>query len=417
MALLTSDMILDQFLNRLEAQTAIMKMADGRYDKAWGEGPAKGRQVALRLPIYVTGRRGEQAIPQAVDEKMVLLQIPDAFGADTFITDSDLAMSLTDFDKQYIEPSVERVASDIANDACRAVFFGTHQFVGTPGVTPTSLDTYSDADRLLTQSGTPLGINARAVMVDANMEKKAVAAGRALFNSTPQIKDQYEQGNMGIYGGAKWSLEQHLYQHTVGLCASSTPVLVSNVTDGSTSIATSGWAVSTQVLNAGDKIQFALAYSLHPVNYRVYKDLTSFTVQQDVTSDSGGLATIPILGPNNIGVQFTGPYRNVSALPLANAAVYVWGLTTATPLGTISGVNTTLGIEMHKSALVYASPELELPQDVDRLSGKTRSPKMNLSIRLWRASDVMSGQRITRFDILCGFLVPQSQRACLIASA
>jgi hypothetical protein len=409
-ALLTSDMILDQFLNRLEAQTAIMKMADGRFDKAWGDGPAKGRAVALRLPIYVSGRRGEEADPQAVDERSVLLQIPDAFGADTLITDSDLAMSLTDFDKQYIQPSTERVSSDIANDACRAMFFGTHNFVGVPGTIPTSLDTYQDAHRLLTQGGAPVGLQARAMLVDAAMDQKAAAAGRTLFNSVPQIKDQYEQGNMGIFGGAKWSMEQHLYQFTVGTVASSIPRVNGTQVPGA-AVVTDGWNSGATTVNAGDKIQIENVFMVHPVNGRVYADRMTFTQQVDV-SDSSGAITFT-LEPK---LELAGPYRNVSALPANDAKVYVWGKTDS-DLDAISGKNGTAGILMHRSALVYASPELELPQDVDRLSGRTRSERMNLSIRLWRASDIKSGQRITRFDILCGFLVPQHQRACLIASA
>lgn len=410
MALLTSDMILDQFLNRLEAETAIMKMADGRFDKAWGDGPAKGRAVALRLPIYVSGRRGEEADPQAVDERSVLLQIPDAFGADTLITDSDLAMSLTDFDKQFIGPSVERVSSDIANDACRAMFFGTHNFVGVPGTIPTSLDTYQDAHRLLTQGGAPVGLQARAMLVDAAMDQKATAAGRTLFNSVPQIKDQYEQGNMGVFGGAKWSMEQHLYQFTVGTIASSTPRVAGTVTPG-TSVATDGWNSGNTTIHAGDKIQFENTFMVHPVNGRIYADRMTFTQQVDV-SDTSGSITLTLLP----ALELAGPYRNISQLPIDDAKVYVWGKTDS-DLDAISGVNGTAGILMHRSALVYASPELELPQDVDRLSGRTRSERMNLSIRLWRASDIKSGQRITRFDILCGFLVPQHQRACIIASA
>lgn len=410
MALLTSDMILDQFLNRLEAETAIMKMADGRFDKAWGDGPAKGRAVALRLPIYVAGRRGEEANPQAVDERSVLLQIPDAFGADTLITDSDLAMSLTDFSKQFIDPSVERVASDIANDACRAVFFGTHNFVGVPGTVPTSLDTYQDAHRLLTQGGAPVGINARAMLIDAAMDQKAVAAGRTLFNSPSKITDQYESGNMGIFGGAKWSMEQHLYQFTVGVVASSTPRVNGTQVPGR-SVVTDGWNSGAVTINAGDKVQFENVFMVHPVNGRIYADKMSFTQLVDISDTSGSL-TLTLDPP----LEATGPYQNVSALPANDCKVYIWGKTDS-DLDAISGKNGTAGILMHKSALVYASPELELPADVDRLSGRTRSARMNIAIRLWRASDIKSGQRITRFDILCGFLVPQHQRSCLIASA
>jgi hypothetical protein len=290
------------------------------------------------------------------------------------------------------------------------MFFGTHNFVGVPGTVPTSLDTYQDAHRLLTEGGAPLGLNSRAVLVDAAMDQKAAAAGRALFNSVPQIKDQYEQGNMGIFGGAKWSMEQHLYQFTVGVVASSTPRVNGTQVPGAT-VVTDGWNSGATTINAGDKIQFENVFMVHPVNGRIYADRMTFTQQVNV-SDTSGAISLTLQPP----LELAGPYKNVSALPANDAKVYVWGKTDS-DLDAISGINGTAGILMHRSALVYASPELELPQDVDRLSGRTRSERMNLSIRLWRASDIKSGQRITRFDILCGFLVPQHQRACLIASA
>ncbi len=71
---------------------------------------------------------------------------------------------------------------------------------------------------------------------------------------------------------------------------------------------------------------------------------------------------------------------------------------------------------MEKSALVYASPNLVLPNDVDKLSGRTRSKLMKIGMRVWRASDVMSGEVVTRLDMLCGHLVGQPRRACLICS-
>jgi hypothetical protein len=151
----------------------------------------------------------------------------------------------------------------------------------------------------------------------------------------------------------------------------------------------------------------------NPVNQRVYVDLQYFSVAADVNSDSSGNATIVLTQ----ALEFGTPYANVSALPALNAPVYVWGVTGATPLAAIAGVSTTLGIRMHKSALLYASPNLELPSDVDKLSGRTRSNRMKIGMRIWRASDVKSGERITRLDMLCGFLVAQNRKACLICSS
>ncbi len=176
---------------------------------------------------------------------------------------------------------------------------------------------------------------------------------------------------------------------------------------------TDGWNSAATTINAGDKIQFENSFMVHPVNGKIYADKASFTQLVDV-SDATGAITLTL--EPAMDASPLSPYRNMSQLPANDAKVYVWGKTDS-DLDAISGKNGTAGILMHKSALVYASPELELPSDVDRLSGRTRSERMNIAIRIWRASDIKSGQRITRFDILCGFLVPQHQRACLIASA
>lgn len=413
MSLLTSDVVLDEAMDRYELNTVIMKMADGRYDSSWAESPTKGDHVTVRQPIYARGRRGEQADPQVIDERLKVLTIPAAFGSDSLLTDRQLSMELNDFRSQVLEPHIDRISSDVANEACRQVFLNTSNFVGTPGVVPTSLDTYQDAHRLLTQGGAPAGIAARAMLVDAAMDQKAAAAGRTFFNPPDTISKQYETGTMGIFGGAMWSLEQSVYQHTIGTLGAGTPRINGVPTSGSSSIVTDGWPVSvTRCLAAGDKVQFAGAFMVNPVNGRIYADLQAFTVAQDCDSDSGGNITIP----TTEAIEFGTPYANVSALPADNALISVWGVAAA-GLAALGGTNTTLGILMHKSALTYASPNLELPGDVDKLSGRTRSNRMKIGMRIWRASDIRSGERITRLDMLCGFLVGQPRKACLICSA
>ncbi len=411
MALLTSDVVLDEAMERYELQTVIMKMADGRFDNAWQESPTKGDHITVRLPIYARGRRGEQADPQVIDERPKTLTIPAAFGSDSLLTDRQLSMELTDFKSQVLEPHIDRISADVANEACKQVFLNTSNFVGTPGVVPTSLDTYQDAHRLLTQGGTPAGIAARAMLVDANMDQKAAAAGRTFYNPPDTISKQYESGTMGIFGGAMWSMEQALYQHTIGLLGG-TPEVNGPGQQGN-SLLTKGWTANINpVLKAGDKLQMAGCFMVHPVNGRVYVDLQAFTVAADVASDHGGLATVPLTE----AIEFGTPYANVSALPADSALISVWGVAAAGQAA-ISNTNLTLGILMHKSALIYASPNLELPADVDKLSGRTRSNRMKIGMRIWRASDIKSGERITRLDMLCGFLVAQPRKACLICSA
>lgn len=415
--LLTSDVILDEAMERYSYNSVIMQLADGRYDSAWDNSPMKGDTIAIRLPIYMRARRGERADPQIVDERLVNLIIPPAFGSDSLLTDRQLSMELVDFREQVLEPHMDAVTAAVARAATRTFAYGVSNFVGIPGVIPTSLDTYQDAHRLLTQGGTVDGMGSRSMLVDAAMDQKATAAGRTFFNPTAEISERYKTGSMagrmGDFGGATWYMEQAVHQHTTGNFVGSSP-RVDGANQKGNIINVKGLAASTTgVFKQGDKLQFTGSAMIHPVLGTIYpNDLQAFTVAADVDSDGGGLAAVPLVDT----LTADAPYASVSALPADSAVILVWGQPFA-GLTAISNLTFSLGMLMHKSALVYASPNLVLPGDVDKLSGRTRSKKMKIGMRVWRASDVMSGEVVTRLDMLCGTLVGQPRRGSLICSA
>lgn len=361
-----------------------------------------------------------------MDERLVTLRIPEAFGSDSFITDRQLAMELNDFTDQVLNPHIDAVTAAISKAALKVMVQQVSNFVGTPGVIPTSYDTYQDGHRLLSQGGTPNGFGQRNLLLNAAMDQQAVKAGRLLYNSQEVIAMQFKSGtmvnmpanNVGYVGGATWYEEEALYQHTVGAlgAAGTTPRVnvAGGVTSGSTSIVTDGWNVSvTGLLKANDKLQFGGSFMVHPVLGTVYADLQPFTVAADVNSDSGGNATITLTE----AVEFGTPYANVSALPADNALISVWGQAAGAAQAAISGITFTLGVMFQKSALVYASPQLMMPNDVDKWSGRTRSKQMKISMRIWRGSDIYKGRVITRLDTLCGHLVGQPRKAVLVCSA
>jgi P22 coat protein - gene protein 5 len=416
-ALLTSDKILDKALDRYSTESVILQLADGRYDKEWGEKETIGDQVAIRLPIYARGRRGEEADPQALEERAVFLKIPAAYGSDSYLTDRQLSMELLDFTDQVLNPHVDRIVSDIAINACKTVALNVSNFSGIPGVLPTSLDTYTAAGRLLTQGGTETGLTSRYMLVNAAMDEAAARAQRTLYNPTSEISERFKTGSMagklGWFGNFTWYMEQSLYQQTIGALGTAQG-RINGANQVGNSIITDSWTASTVgLLNQGDKVQFAGAFMVNPVNGAIYADLQAFTLAQSVSSDAGGNATLILTE----AIEFGTPYANISALIPDEAIIYVWGQNAAGWVANnLAGLTFTLGIAMHKSALVYASPDLILPQDVDRYSNFTRSDKMKVGIRLWRASDVNKGRVITRLDILMGFLVGQPRKACLICS-
>jgi hypothetical protein len=422
LAFLTSDKILDKALDRYETESVILQLADGRYDKEWGEKETIGDEIAIRLPIYARPRRGEEADPQALDERAVFLKIPAAYGSDSYITDRQLSMDLLDFTEQVMNPHMDAVVSQVSQSACKTMAENVSNFVGTPGVLPTALATYTASGRLLTQGGTPTGLTSRYMLVDAAMDEAAAAAGRTLLNPTAEIAEQYKTGSMtgklGWFSNFTWYMEQALYQQTVGQLGT-LQGKVNGANQTGNTIVTNGWSANVAgLLNKGDKLWFTGSYMVHPVLGVAYNDLAPFSVANTVNSDAGGNATITLTD----SVEFGTPYANISAPLGNNAPIYVWGQLATTlgtggaPWGGIAGITFTLGIAMHKSALVYASPDLILPQDVDRLSGRTRSDKMKVAMRVWRASDVNKGRVITRLDMLMGFLVGQPRKACLVCS-
>jgi hypothetical protein len=419
--LLTTDKILDKAMDRFTEESVIVQLADGRYDKDWGAKDVIGDQVAIRLPMYARSRRGEEADPQSLEERSVFLKIPAAFGSDSYFTDRQLSMELNDFTDQALNPHMDAIIAAVARDATKTVGQSVSNFVGTPGVVPTSLNTYTAAGRLLTQGGTITGLTNRYMLVDAAMDEQASIANRLFFNPTAEISERYKTasmaGKLGWFGGFTWYMEQALYQHTVGAlgAAGTTPKVNGAVASGATSVVMNGFNVSvTGILKRGDKLDFAGSAMVHPVLGSIYPaDLQAFTVAADCNSDGGGNVTATLTE----AIEFGTPYANVSALPADQALVRVWGQSAGAAQAAISGLTFSVGIAMDKSALVYASPDLIVPLDVDRLSGMVRSKKLKTAIRLWRASDVNKGRVITRLDLLMGFLVGQPRKACLICSA
>lgn len=405
-------------LDRYAQQSVIMQLADGRYSSEWGTVSPKGDTIGIRLPMYARGRRGETADPQTLDERLVNLTINPAYGSDSTLTDRQLAMELLDFKEQILNPHIDAVSSAVARDACRTVALGVSNFVGAPGVIPTTLDVYQDGGRLLSQGGTPSGMGQRNFLVNSGMDQQAVKAGRLLYNDPAKISRQYSDntmvapGDKGYAMGGSWYEEEALYQHTVGALGG-TP-RVNGPGQTGRSLITDGWTASIAgIMKQGDKIQIAGSAMVHPVLGTVYAgDLQAFTLAADADSDSGGNATLTLTE----AIEFGTPYANVSAIPADNALISVWGKAAADQAA-ISGLTFTVGILMHKSALVYGSPDMYVPRDTDNLSGTARSKIMKIAMRVWRASDVRGGEVITRLDCLVGHLVGQPRKACLICSA
>lgn len=319
-------------------------------------------------------------------------------------------MTIDRFGERYIEPGAEIIANMIDGDGYDQSI-NLFSFVGVPGTIPTTLDVYAQTRAVLQNLAVPMNPKAMAMIVSPDMEVKALGFQNNLFNPTKEISDQYLMGTMGQAVGYKWSAAQNVRMQTVGTLTASTPVVSGNNQTGNL-LATSGWAVNTQVLNQGDIISVVACYAINPISYRTVNKLRTFVVTANVTSDGGGLASIPI--SPDIVADPTSPFQTVAATPVSGNAIYVYA-TAAANFANITGVVSPQGLAFHRECFALVIAKLEKPGGME-WSEEVSNPRVGLSIRLVRGYDIRSNRKYTRLDVLGGWAAPRPEMGCRVAS-
>lgn len=355
------------------------------------------------------GRIGDQMQPESIRETVVPVTVNQLWGQDLQISDQDLTMTIDRFGERYVEPAVQIIANMIDTQILQQ-YVNVYNFAGTPGVLPTSLTTYTDAGVVLADSAMPKG-RMTSLLVNPRSEAAVLGFVNNIFNPPKTIGEQYMTGKMGEAVGFKWSMDQNIARQSVGLCAGSVPV-VSAANQTGNQITTSGWAINTQVLNAGDIVQFAGVDSVNPISYNDTGSLRSFVVTAPVVSNGAGAATIPISPDINIDV--TSPFQTVTATPANNAQVYVYGVPSG-QLGNISGVTSAQNLAFHRDAFTLVIVKLELPGGME-WSEEVSNPRVGISIRLVRGYSIKDNQKYTRLDVLGGIKTIRPEFACRICA-
>ena len=399
--LLTIAMITEEALMVLENNLTFTKQVTREYDDRFGVSGAKiGTVLNIRLPVQYVYSQGQGLQLQDVTETSVPLVLTTQYQRSFIFSSQDLSLSIDDFSTRFVHPAVANLANQIDSDGLQ-LFKSVYQVVGTPGSVPTDLLTYLNSRVALANSACPMDDELALVIAPTN-EAAIVNALKGLFNQTTEISRQYKEGTMGRTIGYKWSMDQNVGSYNIGAWTGSTPTVTTAPVNGATTIVTGGWATTTQVLNAGDVIYFAGVNQVNPQSRQDVGALQGFVVTSNVTSGSGGAATIPVSPAFNS----SGSFQNITALPAANAAITVYGA---------SGQLTRNSLAFHKQAFTFACADLEMPQGVDMAARMDAKP-LNMSVRLVRAYDINTDRFPLRLDLLGGWAAIRPQLACRIAS-
>ncbi len=398
---LTISMVTQEALRILENNLSFTKGVNREYDDKFAiEGAKIGDTLNIRKPARYVGRTGATMATEDHTETSVPLTLDTQFGVDVNFTSKELTLSIDDFSQRILAPAMATIANKIDRDGLTMAYQSVANVVGTPGTTPNALKTYLQAGAKMDYEAAPRDGN-RSLVIDPTAQVEIVDSLKGLFQSSEQIKKQYESGNMGLGAGFKWSMDQNVVSHTVGPLGG-TPLVNGAPAQGATTLVTDGWSAAAAArLKKGDVFTIQNVYAVNPQSRQSTGQLRQFVVLSDVSSDAGGNATFSIFP----AMSSTGAFATINQLPADNAPLTVLGTA-----GTVS----PQGIAYHRDAFTFGCADLLLPKGVHQ-AARASDKQLGISIRMVRQYDINSDKMPCRLDVLYGWKALYPELGCRIA--
>lgn len=397
-------MITRETLRVLENELTFTRQINRSYDSQFAKAGAKiGNVLNVRLPVRFSYSQGQGLSLQDLTESSVPVVLNTQYQRSFAITSSDLALSVDDFRKRFIEKAMKSMANQIDGDGL-LLYKTVNNEVGTPGSVPTTIQTYLDSGTLLSNEAAPL--EDRCMVISPAMNGAIVGGLTGLFNPQKTVSERWMKGMMSEETvGFDWYMDQNCAQHTVGL-QGGVPLTNSATPQTGGSIITNGWTASTVILNRGDIIQVADVFAVNPQSLQTFGTLANFVVTADTSSDGAGNATIPVQ-INGSNIIATGPYQNVSqAIPN----------TTAITVNGTASKKSQRGLAFHPDAFTFASADLPLYNGLDQADRIADDQDLKMSIRVIRDYDINLDRAPLRMDLLGGWATLYPQLAVRVAS-
>lgn len=406
-SLLTDEIITKESLMELKNQLGLAKNVNRQYDDRFAqEGAKKGDTINIRKPSRYEASEGATLVVQDSKDQSVPLQLNYQHHVGMAFSSKDLSLSIDEFRERYIRPAMTTLANKVDHTLYSDMYKKVYSAVGVPSATalPSSLKGFTQAKAKMALLGSPT--DDLTAVVDPLVEASLVEGLKSLFQSSEQIKQQYEKGVMGYAAGAKFVSSANVVKHTIGALGG-TPVTNygSAFVEGASSLVTDGWtsAAATR-LKAGDVISIADVYAVNPQTRQSTGELAQFVVQADGVTDSSGNMTITL----DRAIYASGQYQNVNALPGDGKAITIFGHASS-----YANVVAPQNLLLHRDAFVLGSADLVVPKGV-HMGARASDPDGGLSLRLVSDYSISQDRIYTRVDILWGAVCAYPELAARI---
>lgn len=398
-------------LMNLGGYLTVARNMSKEYSKEFGKNGAKiGDSISVNKPQRYQVTSGLAYQPQPLTNVKTTVTVDQVTGVHFEWDSIERTLSLDDIQERYAKPAAIAIAHDTNAKAAQYCAQNTFNAVGTPGTTPTAIDTYLGAGDKLVELGLPPEEELHCI-VNRKMSSQYVIGNKTVFNPAGQISEMIKRGEVVDETlGYIWHRDQTIYAQTIG-AQGGTPEIngagqtTANGNNDTMTLNTKGWSNTTLVLGPGDKFTIANVYSVHPQTRQSTGDLQQFTVLANATTNGSGQVGI-LVAP---GITPTGQYQNVTAAAADSAAITVFGAA-----GTVS----PQGLLMHRNAYAFVSVPMSDPKSgkgVEEAYQETDDETM-LTLSFIRFFDGTNRIHGNRFDTLYGFATLYREMACVIAS-
>jgi hypothetical protein len=394
-SLVTIDMVTREALRIAHEKAQFIGTTDLQYDNSFAKTGAKiGSSLRVRKPNQYLRRQGSRVMDvQDQNEQTGTITVATQDGVDMRFNSAELALSIDEISKRYIEPAMAVLISGIEADYLAASTKATYNLVGTAGTALTDLTVPGAARAKLNQNLAPKDGN-RYVQMDSVNMGGLVNGLKGLFQDSAQIKEQYREGMIGRTGMADWYENERVWTLSNGADVAG-EINGGTLTSGITALTVDGFTAAPAV---GAVFTVEGTYDVHPETKVAYPHLKQFVVTSATTTTIN-------FSPALI-YDTTDPRQNCSGAPTDNDDI--------TFVGSLS-TNYVQPIMYHKEAFQFVTADLPLMDDAHKCVRRTQD---GLSLRVWQASDIRNDELLMRIDILYGTAALRPEWACrMIGSA
>lgn len=405
-SLLTDSIIVKESLMELKNQLGFTKSVNRQYDDKFAvEGAKIGSIINIRKPNRYAVTDGAVLNVQDTVDESVALELDTQKHVGMGFSSKDLTLSVDAFRERIIKPAVTPLANAVDYAGYAGMYKAVNSFVGVPSATtlPSTLKGFTQAKARLANGGAP--IDDLVAMVDPNVEASLVEGLKSLFQSSEQIKNQYEKGEMGTAAGARFKMSQNVAKHTAGAVAGTAAIKTTISSQGATTIDADGITGSiTGCYKKGDVLTIGSVYAVNPQTKASTGELMQFVVTADTDSVSNEIASLPIYP----AIYSTGARQNVDSLPVDGALIKQFGAAS-----TYASVIAPQNMVFHKDAFALGCADLVLPKGM-HMAARASDPESGLSIRLISGYDIVNDRINSRLDILFGWKCLYPEFACRV---